>query len=112
MKRVTFDIQVLAESSTDKTTATVNGYEVFKGLAAHRPHNRKYGWTVSHINSGYAVAMRTASNATLAQVKSWVEQTQQDAPIDWTFEGRWMPSEALALSTKWVSIYGALAGNY
>ena len=53
MKRVTFDIQVLAESSTKRVTKSINGYEVFKGLAAHRPHNRKYGWTVSHINSGY-----------------------------------------------------------
>ena len=111
MKRVTFDIQVLAESSTNKTTATVNGYEVFKGLAAHRPHNRKYGWIVSHINSGYAIAYRTAPNVTLAQVKSWVEQTQQDAPIDWTFEGRHMPSEALALHNKGRGTYAVFAGN-
>ena len=112
MKRVTFDIVVLADSSTKRVKKSVSGYEVCEGLAAHRPHGRKRGWIVSHINSGCAATPRAEGRAKLAQVKSWIDQAQEHAPIDWTFEGRYMPSEVLALSNKWLDKYRDVSSNY
>lgn len=112
MKRVTFSIRVLGSSGIGQVSKPINGYEVCAGLAAHRPNGRKTGWTVSHISSGCSVSPTVYGRPTLAQVKSWIDQAQLAAPIDWTFEGSYMPSEALKLSNKWVSTYLTLSSNY